>query len=145
MWRIIQSQNSQGNFVVVVLVFFSSFFCELFFLRQIRIFPFVINIVSWDWQKCQEQPSSLWTFYQINVKLKETLVAQMVCLQCRRPKFDPWVGKIPWRRKLQPTPVFLPGEFHGQRNGYCPWSRIESDVVEQLTHTKETKNFKMKF
>ena len=36
--------------------------------------------------------------------------------------FDPWVGKIPWRRKWQPTPVFLPGESHGQRSlvGYSP-------------------------
>ena len=39
--------------------------------------------------------------------------------QCRRPKrleFNPWVRKIPWSRKWQPTPVFLPGKFHGQRN-----------------------------
>ena len=37
--------------------------------------------------------------------------------------FDPWIGKIPWRRKWQPTPVFLPGKSHGRRNlvGYCPW------------------------
>ena len=34
--------------------------------------------------------------------------------QCRRPGFDPWVRKIPWRRKWQPTPVFLPGKSHGQ-------------------------------
>ena len=39
-----------------------------------------------------------------------------VCLQCRRPGFDPWVGKIPWRRKWQPTPVLLPGTSHGQRS-----------------------------
>ena len=40
------------------------------------------------------------------------------CLQCRRHQFDLWVliKKIPWRRKWQPTPVFLPGEFHGQRS-----------------------------
>ena len=31
-----------------------------------------------------------------------------------RPRFDPWVGKIAWRRKMLPTPVFWPGEFHGQ-------------------------------
>ena len=37
-------------------------------------------------------------------------------LQCRRPEFDPWVKKIPWRRKWQPTPVFLPGKFRGQRS-----------------------------
>ena len=48
---------------------------------------------------------------------------ESIC-QCRRPKFDPWVGKIPWRRKWQPTPVFLPGKFHGQRSlaGYSPWN-----------------------
>ena len=42
--------------------------------------------------------------------------------QCRRCRFDPWVRKIPWRRKWQPTPVFLPGELHGQRSlaGYSP-------------------------
>ena len=39
-----------------------------------------------------------------------------ICLQCRRPGFDPWVGRIPWRREWQPTPVFLPGETHGQRS-----------------------------
>ena len=54
-----------------------------------------------------------------------SLVAQMVriCLQCKRPEFHPWVGKIPWRRKLQPNRVFLPGESHGQRSlaGYSPW------------------------
>ena len=48
--------------------------------------------------------------------------------------FDPWVGKIPRRRKWQPTPVFLPGESHGQRNlvGYRPRGRKESDTTERL-------------
>ena len=43
--------------------------------------------------------------------------------QCRRHGFNPWVRKIPWRRKWQPTPVFLPGESHAQRSlgGYSPW------------------------
>ena len=43
--------------------------------------------------------------------------------QCRGPRFDPWVRKIPWRRKGQPTPVLLPGESHGQRSlvGYSSW------------------------
>ena len=46
--------------------------------------------------------------------------------------FDPWVGKIPWRRAWQPTPVFLPGEAHGQRNlaGYSPQGHKESDTTE---------------
>ena len=46
--------------------------------------------------------------------------------------FNPWVGKILWRRKWQPTPVFLPGESHGQRSlvGYSPWGCKESDRTE---------------
>ena len=45
-----------------------------------------------------------------------------------------WVRKIPWRRKWQPTPVFLPGESHGWRSlvGYSPWGRKESDTTERL-------------
>ena len=55
-------------------------------------------------------------------------------LQFERPGFDPWVGKIPWRRKWQPTPVILPGKFHGWRNliGYSPWGCKESDTTERL-------------
>ena len=47
------------------------------------------------------------------------------CLECGRPGFDPWIRKIPWRRKSQPTPVLLPGESHGGRSlvGYSPWGR----------------------
>ena len=57
--------------------------------------------------------------------------------QCRRHKrrvFHSWVGKIPWRRKWQPIPAFLPGDSHGQRSlvGYSPRGRIESDTTERL-------------
>ena len=47
-----------------------------------------------------------------------------------RHRFDPWVRKIPWRRNWQPTPVFLPGEFLGQKSlrSYCPWDLKESDM-----------------
>ena len=56
--------------------------------------------------------------------------------QCRRHKrhgFDPWVRKIPWSRKWQPIPIFLPGKFHGKRNlaGYSQWGCKESDTTEQ--------------
>ena len=48
-----------------------------------------------------------------------------------RGGFDPWVGKIPWRRKWQPAPVFLPRESHGQRSlvGYSPGGHRESDMA----------------
>ena len=60
-----------------------------------------------------------------------------ICLQCRRPRLlAPWVRKIPWRRKWQPTPVFSPREFHGQRSlaSYSPLHCKESDMTEPLTH-----------
>ena len=50
--------------------------------------------------------------------------------QCRRCRFDPWDGKIPWRREWQPAAVFLPEKLHEQRNliGYCPWGcRVRCD------------------
>ena len=50
----------------------------------------------------------------------------------KRCRFNPWVGKIPWRRAWPPAPGFLPGESHGQRSlaGYSPWGRKESDTTE---------------
>ena len=62
------------------------------------------------------------------------LPEERVCLQCRRPGFDPWVGKILWRREWKSTPVSLPGESPGQRRlvGYRLWGRKESDMTEQL-------------
>ena len=56
--------------------------------------------------------------------------------RCKTGGFNPWTGKIPWRRKWQPTPVFLPGESRGQRSlaGCSPWGRLELDTPEH-THT----------
>ena len=59
------------------------------------------------------------------------MVAQWerICLQCRRCGFYPWIRKIPWRRKWQPIPLFLPGKFYGQRSlvGYSLWRYKESN------------------
>ena len=54
--------------------------------------------------------------------------------QCGRPRFNPWVGKIPWRRKWQPTTVLLPGKSRGRRSlvDCSPWGRKESDTTERL-------------
>ena len=58
-------------------------------------------------------------------------------MQCRRPGFNSWVRKIPWRRKWQHNPVFLPGEFHGQRSlvGYSPWGHRVGHDWATNTHT----------
>ena len=52
--------------------------------------------------------------------------------QCRRHKFDPWIGKIPWRKKWQPISVFLPGKFYGQRNlaVYSSWGHKGLGMTE---------------
>ena len=64
------------------------------------------------------------------------LVAQWyrIHLWYRRLEFDPWVGKIHWRRKWQPTPVFLPAKSPAQRSlaGYSPWGHKELDTSEWL-------------
>ena len=57
-------------------------------------------------------------------------------LQRRRYGFDPWVKMIPWRRAQQPTPVFLPGESHGQRSlaGCSPWGHKDLYIIEVTEH-----------
>ena len=60
------------------------------------------------------------------------------CSLCAGLRFSPWVRKICWRKKWQPTPLFLPEKSHGQRSlvGYSPGGHKESDMTEQLSaHT----------
>ena len=60
---------------------------------------------------------------------------ERICLQYRKPGFDPWVGKIPQRRKWQPTPVSMPRKSHGQRSlvGCSPRGHKELGTTERLT------------
>ena len=55
------------------------------------------------------------------------------CRRCKKRGFSSWVGKIPWRRKWQPTPVLLPGESHGQRGlvGYGLQGHKELETPEE--------------
>ena len=57
-----------------------------------------------------------------------------ICLLCRRPVLDPWVGKILWRRKWHPVPVLLPGKSHGGRSpgDYSPWGHKDWNTTEWL-------------
>ena len=66
------------------------------------------------------------------------LSKERICLQGRRRSFNSWVGKVPWRRKRQPTPVFLPGKSQGQRSlvGYSPQSHKEPTQLSTHTHWK---------
>ena len=69
-------------------------------------------------------------------RLPRWLSGKKSACQCRSYRFDPWVRNIPWRRKWQSTPVFLPGKSHGQSSiaGCSPWCCKESDTTEQLNN-----------
>ena len=76
--------------------------------------------------------------YKWSLGLPRWLSGKESTCQCRRSRrwgFNPWVGKIPWRREWQPTPVFLPGKSNGQRSlaEWSPQSCKESDMTEQLS------------
>ena len=118
--------------------------------KELLSYPLPANyVLEEDWKKlvslvhhCGWRESQLqyhliyhYTYIYIGFAAYEILVPLPgFCLHCRRPGFDPRVWKIPWRRAWLPTPVFLPGEFHGQRSlvGSSPRGRKESDTTEQL-------------
>ena len=99
-----------------------------------------------QWRSCmlQLRPQAVKERYIYMYICRTSLVAQTVK---RLPTvwetgFNPWVGKILWRRKWQPTPGLLPGKSHGWRSlvGYSPRGHKESDTIKQLntlsyTHT----------
>ena len=69
------------------------------------------------------------------------------CRRCKRCRFSPWLGKIPWRRKWQPTPLPLPGKSQGQRSlvGYSPWGckRVRHDLATRTTTKQQTSYVKV--
>ena len=73
------------------------------------------------------------SFLKVGTGLTSWLSSKEHSCQCRRCRLEPWVRKVPWRRKWQPAPVFLPGKPHGQRSlvGYSPWGhkRVRHDLV----------------
>ena len=73
-----------------------------------------------------------------NIGLPRWLSGKESACQCRKHRrhgFDPQVGKIPWRRKWQPAPIYSPSKLHGQRSlvGYSPWGCKKSGTTERLT------------
>ena len=91
----------------------------------------IITVLS-----CLSFPAELCKFINDLWDFPGGLVVKNPRANGRMPMFDPWVRKIPWRRKWQPTTVRLPGESQGQRSlaGYSLWGRKESDTTEQLTY-----------
>ena len=79
--------------------------------------------------------STLLYFKWMTNKVPRWLSGKESACQCRRHEFNPWVGKMPWSRKWQPTPVFLPGKSHGQRSlvDYSPPGHGESDTTKWLS------------
>ena len=76
--------------------------------------------------------NSLFSMHQHLLRLPWWLSGKESVCQCRRRGFNPWVWKIPWRRKWQSPPIFLPGKLHGQRSlvGYSPWGVTKLDMTE---------------
>ena len=90
----------------------------------------LVGYISWGHKESDmTEPLSL-----ILLGLPWWLRGYSVCLQCGRPGFNPWVGKILWRRKWQPTRVLLPGKSHEWRSvvHYSPWGCKVSDTTERL-------------
>ena len=93
------------------------------------------SLGSWrnrQWWANKQTASLLWWASQVVQSAEEPACH---CIRHKREGFDPWVRKIPWRRKWQPTPVFLPGKFHGQRRlvGHSTQGHTELDMTEQLS------------
>ena len=103
------------------------------------------------WQPYTSSPKTSLKFYEsmISHGLPRGHSGREFACQCRRCRFDPWVEKIPGRRKRQPTSIFLPVKPHGQRNlmGYSPWShkRVGYDLTtkqQQRMLSKIKQSFK---
>ena len=86
-------------------------------------------IVRWSLNHWTTGKSLFYSFLLSSASGKYTICQSWRHKRCG---FDPWVRKIPWRRAWQSTPVFMPGESHGQRSlvGYSQWGSTESDTTE---------------
>ena len=95
-------------------------FLSFSFVIYISLLYYLYSTYKWYHDIIQYLSFSVWI-------ISLSLIPSIICLQCGRPGFNPWVGKIPWRRGWLPTPVFYPGESHGL---YSPSCRKEFDTTE---------------
>ena len=109
-----------------IYLFMSLYFFVDFFPHEIKTSQWWRRFVTLTFPVGDLSWLSFWFVYSVRASLMAQLVKNH--LQCGRPGFNPWVGKIPWRRERLPTPVFWPGEFYGL---YSPWGCKESDTSER--------------
>ena len=98
----------------------------------------IFSELRWNFETKTKQaaPKSAITKFLVNYRGLPWCFRQWrVCLQCGRPGFDLWVGKVPWRRKWQPIPIFLPGKSHGWSSlaGYSPWGHKGRTPLSDFT------------
>ena len=126
---------------------------ENFFVFQTLFQEYKLSL-KYDFQKINHNPVSKFNhrghffFFFLNLKYTEYVYIpigfpwwfsdkESIC-QCRRYRFYPWVRKVPWGRKWQPTLVFLPGKSHGQRNlvDYSQWGhkRVRYNLATKQQH-----------
>ena len=114
-----------------------------YFLNQNSYSSKLVANLNEFWQVGSPSEQNADVCQNVNLQVSNTL---SYCKNCFYVSlgFDPWVRKIPWRRKWQPTPAFLPGKSHGLRSlGYSPCGRKESDTTERLhslTHSVKYQN-----
>ena len=86
----------------------------------------------------------MYGIYKYLYKVRASLIAQLVKYlpAMQETRFNSWVKKIPWRRKWEPTPAFLPGESHGQRSlaGYSPRGLKELDMTEDISSSSKARD-----
>ena len=93
---------------------------------------------SWGRKESDTTELLNWTDWRMCMGLPWWLSRKESTCQCRRHGFNPWVGKIPGRRKWQPTPVLLPWNSHGVKSlaGYSPWGHKELGLGDWIATTE---------
>ena len=124
---------------IYIYIFFFFFFARFFPLQDSLVAQQVKNLPAMQETQVQflgwEDPLENGQASHSSVlELPWWLSWQRIHLQCEKPGFNAWVGKIPWRRERLPTPVFWPGEFHGLN---CPWGCKGSDTTKQLSLSRK--------
>ena len=114
---------------LMLITLWGKFYYSVFYWHRISGTERLSNLLKVTQALSGEWDSNPWQFGSKSIP----------CLQCRRPGFSPWVGKLSWRRKWQPTPIFLPGKSHGRRNLVRLQSmgsqRVGHDWATSLTHS----------